>query len=355
MKILSDAGFLIGDDVNQSNIKSLSKMVESDNISHAYLFYGNSMELLLKLALEFAAAINCPDNGCGRCLICRNTLKGIYPDVLIVEPEGSVLRIEEIKKLQRFMGLSSYNKGKKICIIKECELMNAEAANRLLKTLEDPPDNDSVFILLTEEISAMLPTVVSRCLVYSWDLRLDADISKDSDFKMIDKYLNEGIKNMLIPRELQDKNPAVPLNLTLRLIELLKKMEAAVKADLEKEFMEFDKSNFDKSDFAKYIEILKSKHKRKISKFHNLAMGRIFDIISAWLEDILAVKYGAGEEGLNFEKNYNFIYRNIESVRIEGIFELMEIIKRNKSYSVYSVNSELALDNIFLKFQGIFI
>jgi DNA polymerase III subunit delta' len=355
MNILGNADFLIRDDVNQSNINSLSRMVESDNISHAYLFYGNSMELLLKLALVFAAAINCPDNGCGKCLICRNTLRGVYPDVLIVEPEGSVMRIEEIKRLQRFMGLSSYNKGKKICIIKECELMNLEASNRLLKTLEDPPDDNSVFILLAEEISAIIPTVVSRCLVYGWDLRLDVDNNKGADFKIIDKYLNEGIKNMIIAGELQSKNYVVSLNLTLKIIEMLKKMEAAVRADLEKEFMEYDKSDFDRSDFARYIEVLKSKHKRRISKFHNLAMSRIFDIISAWLEDVLSVIYGAGEEGLNFKNNYNFIHSNIKSVRIEDIFRLMEIIDRNKSYSGYSVNSELALDNIFLKFQNIFI
>ena len=165
MKMLQNFDFLIDDDVNQSSMKSLSKMIESDNISHAYLFYGNNIELLFKIALEFSASINCADKGCGKCLICKNTIKGVYPNILIVEPEGNIMRIEEIVKLQKFMGLTSYNPGKKVCIIKESELMNQEAANRLLKTLEDPPDNSSIFILLTEDVSLMLPTVVSRCLV----------------------------------------------------------------------------------------------------------------------------------------------------------------------------------------------
>jgi len=354
MNLLGNIDFLIRDDTNQSNIKMLSKMLKSDNISHAYLFYGNSIELLLRLSLEFAASINCPDNGCGSCLICRNTVKGVYPNILVVEPEGNILRIEEVARLQKFMGLSSYNPGRKICIIKECELMNQEAANRLLKTLEDPPDDNSIFILLTEDISIMLPTVVSRCLVYSWNFKFDECSQNKADFEMIEKYLSEGIKKMLTIERDQARTSIIPLNLTLRLVEILKKIEAAVRADLEKEFTEIKKSDFDKSDINKYIEILKSKHKRKIAKFHNLAISRIFGIISAWLEDILAVKFRAGEKSLNFKDNYSFICRDIENVKIEKIFKLMEVIKENKSYLNYSINSELALDNIFLKFQDIY-
>ncbi|MFA5014752.1 MAG: DNA polymerase III subunit delta' C-terminal domain-containing protein [Actinomycetota bacterium] len=352
MKILEDIDFLTEDNVNQSNIKLLSKMIESGNISHAYLFYGNNTELLYRLALDFAASINCPQKGCGNCVVCRNVVKGVYPNVLIIEPEGNVLRIEEIARLQKFMGLSSYIPGKKICIIKEAELMNQEAGNRLLKTLEDPPDENSIFLLLTEDISVMLPTVVSRCLVYNWNFKFDEDARGKADFEVMDKYLDEGIKSIL--RGDQGGTPAVAIDLTLRVIEILKKMEAAVKTDLEKDFFELKRSDFEKSDISKYMEILKSKHKRKISKFHNLGISRVFDIISAWLEDILAVKLGAGQEGLNFSNNYSFIGKYAGDVRIEKIFELIETVEGNRGYLNYSINSELALDNIFLQFQNIY-
>ena len=354
MKMLQNFDFLIDDDVNQSSMKSLSKMIESDNISHAYLFYGNNIELLFKIALEFSASINCADKGCGKCLICKNTIKGVYPNVLIVEPEGNIMRIEEIVKLQKFMGLTSYNPGKKVCIIKESELMNQEAANRLLKTLEDPPDNSSIFILLTEDVSLMLPTVVSRCLVYGWNFRFEENNRNKTDFEVIDKYLNEDIKNILVYGENRGGINVMSLNLTLKIIEVLKKMEAAVKIDLEKEFIEIKKSDFDKSYINKYIEVLKSNHKRRIGKFHNSAISRIFDIISAWLEDIIAVKFGAGEGSLNYKKNYSFISKNVKNVKIEKIFKLMKVIEENRGYLNYSINSELALDNIFLQFQDIY-
>jgi DNA polymerase III subunit delta' len=354
MKALQNFDFLIDDDINQSNIRSLSRMVESGSISHAYLFYGNNIELLLRIALEFSASINCENNGCGKCLICKNTIKGVYPDVLIVEPGGNIMRIEEIAKLQRFMGLTSYNPGKKICIIKESELMNQEAANRLLKTLEDPPGDSSIFILLTEDISVMLPTVVSRCLVYGWNFRFEEKGVGKSDFEVMDKYLDEGIRNILAGGEQGGKATLISLDLTLKITEILKKMEAAFKSDLEKELDEIRKNDFDKVYMNKYIEVLKSKHRRKLGKFHNLAISRIFDIISAWLEDIVVASSGAGEESLNYKKNYSFISKNVKNVKIEKIFKLMKLIEENRSYLNYSINSELALDNIFLQFQDIY-
>jgi len=284
-------------------------------------------------------------------------MKGIYSNVLVVEPEGNILRIEEIARLQRFMSLSSYNPGKKICIIKESELMNLEAANRLLKTLEDPPDIDSIFILLTEDISAVIPTIVSRCLVYNWNFEFSEDVLGKADFAIMKKYLDEGIKNIIKlqtgQHNVQQKASVASIDLTLRLIKILKKIEAGIKADLEKEFDKIKKSDFDKSYINKYIEILKSRHKRKLNKFYNLGISRVFDIISAWIEDIITVKLGAKKESLNFSKNYFFIDENIRSVKIDEIFKLIETIEGNRSYLNYSINSELALDNIFLQFQNI--
>ncbi len=353
MNLFENIDFLSEDSTNQSNIRLLTGMINSGKISHAYLFCGNDMNLLSKLALIFAASVNCPDKGCGDCLICRNTLKGVYPNVLIIEPEGNILRIEEIARLQRFAGLSSYNQGKKICIIKESELMNLPAGNRLLKTLEDPPDDDSIFILLTEDTSMMLPTVISRCLVFNWNFEFQEEAPQRADFEVIEKYMDEGIKNMLGHNGSNGSTSALSIDLSLRLIEILKKVETAVKSDQEKEIDEIKRSDFDRSDIRRYVDVLKLRNKRKIAKFHNLGMSRIFDIISAWLEDILAVKSGAGEKTMNFPKNYFFIENEIKNVDMDKIFDLIKVIEKNRNYLNYSINSELALDNIFLQLQNI--
>ena len=114
MGLLENLDFLTEDTANQSNARLLSSMVDNNSISHAYLFSGNDMGLLYGLATRFAASINCIKNGCGSCIVCQNTLKGVYSNILTIEPEGNFLRKEEVVEIQRFMNLNSYNPVKEI-------------------------------------------------------------------------------------------------------------------------------------------------------------------------------------------------------------------------------------------------
>ncbi|MBN2073310.1 MAG: hypothetical protein JW770_05135 [Actinobacteria bacterium] len=350
MKIynLDSLDFFEEDIKNQSNRKLLNGSLSTGSISHAYLFTGNSMDLLYNLALAFSASINCPGGGCGTCSICKATFKGVYPDMIVVEPEGSILIKEEIMKLQNFMSLTSSGPGKKICIIKEAELINPAASNRLLKTLEDPPDEDSVFILLAEDISMMLPTVVSRCLVYSWNFKISQDMTGGEDFSILEKILDAGIKSII---EKRGKPGSVGVDLTIRILEIIKKMEAGVKSSLDREVDRIKESSYEQPDIKKYVDTIKSKNIRKMAKFRKLGMGKVFDIISAWLEDILAVGLGATEESLNFKHNWFFINKMVKNVKIEKIFHILGNVERNRSNLHYSVNPEIALDSIFLQIQ----
>jgi len=349
MRIFQELDFLTDSSANQSNIELLSGMVRDGHVSHAYLFTGTNTSQLYRLALSFAAGINCREGGCGHCSICDNTLKGVHPNLLVVEPEGNILRVEEITGLQRFIGMSAYGPGRKICIIKEAELMNAEAGNRLLKTLEDPPDPDSVFILLTEDISVMLPTIVSRCLVYKWDLEFEEDTEEAKEFQVLEKYISDGIKEMMI----SDGISTSLMDLSLKILELLKKMEAGIKSGLDKEIADIKESGYAREDIDRYIKVLKSRHKRQLSKFNKLGISRVFDIISAWLEDMISVNMGAGREDINFEKNYNYINNRLKGLNAVKILKTMEDIEENRMHLGYSLNTELALDSIFLKVKGL--
>jgi len=84
-----------------------------------------------------------------------------------------------------------------------------------------------------------------------------------------------------------------------------------------------------------------------------LGINRVFDIITAWLEDILSVKSGADLTVLNYSLNYEIIVKNVKFVKIEKIFKLLEIIENNRNYLKYSIYPELALDNIFLQMQNL--
>ena len=349
MKIFQELDFIADSNINRSNMEILSGMIRDGHVSHAYLFTGSNTGQLYRLALSFAAGINCHEGGCGHCIICDNTLKGVHPNLLVVEPEGNILRVEEITGLQRFIGMSAYGPGRKICIVKEAELMNAEAGNRLLKTLEDPPDPDSVFILLTEDISVMLPTVVSRCLVYKWDLELEEDPDERKEFQILEKYISDGIKEMMIADEVSTSL----MDLSLKILELLKKMETGIKTSLDREIADIRESGYAADDIDRYIKVLKSRHKRQLSKFNKLGISRVFDIISAWLEDIISIKMGADRESLNFEKNFNFINNRLKGLNTANILKTMENIEENRMHLGYSLNTELALDSIFLKVKSL--
>jgi len=341
--------FITENNVNQSNIGFLSGMVKNDCISHAYLFAGNNVNQLYRLALSFAVAINCKDGGCGKCSICSNTLKGLHPNILVIEPEGNILRAEEIVYLQRFIGMTASGPGRKICIIKESELMNTESGNRLLKTLEDPPDPESVFILLTEDIQAMLPTIVSRCLVYKWNFEFEEVHENKKKFRVLEKYIDDGVKEMMIDKKLKGSL----LDLSLRIREILKKMESRIKVGLGKEIDTIRQSGYSPEDIDRYIKVLKSRHKRQLSKFNKLGISRVFDIISAWLEDIISVNMGASREELNFERNYNFIKNRLKDLNIIDILKTIETIEENRMHLGYSLNIEVALDNIFLQVKSL--
>jgi hypothetical protein len=88
-----------------------------------------------------------------------------------------------------------------------------------------------------------------------------------------------------------------------------------------------------------------------MNKFTNLGINIVFDIITAWLEDILAVSRGASREAINIPDNFDFIVENFRQLDSASAFGLMDIIEKNRKYLKYSIYPELSLDNIFLQLK----
>jgi len=117
-------------------------------------------------ARAFAQAVNCTgeEPPCGVCLSCRRIASGIHPDVRIVQAEGASIKIDQIRELQREAALSPVEGRRRVYIIRQIELATTEAANCLLKTLEEPSAR-VILILTTGDRDALLPTIVSRCQI----------------------------------------------------------------------------------------------------------------------------------------------------------------------------------------------
>lgn len=348
--LLDSIDFLQKNNRNTANLKILRRSLETGNLSHAYLFCGSSIEHLSKLALFFASSANCEQNGCGTCNICSNTLKEIYSNLLVIEADGIILTKEKVVELQKFASMSAHSMGKKICIVKEVELMNKEASNRFLKTLEDPPDANSIFILLSEDLSGILPTVVSRCSVFEWDFIYESGDDGKIDNYLFANKLDDGIRKILSTNH---SNPVFVLALSMDLIDVLKQASLTKDIDWQELISKIKSTGATAGEIKKIEEKIKAKNKRKADKYYNLGINNVFDIISAWLEDIIAVRLGASREVLNNGENYSIIKETAVDLKIEKAFKLLEDIENTRNYLKYSIYTELALDNILLKLQGL--
>lgn len=162
-------------------IRLLTALLKKGTIPHALLFTGIEGVGKLNAALAFAMACNCtaqmqnaesrvgnekiiqnPTDPCGACRSCRKIKSGNHPDIIIIEPYGPLIRIDQIRALCHTLAMKPYEARLRVVIISEAQAMNPEAGNALLKVLEEPPDR-TILILTATQTSDLLPTIVSRC------------------------------------------------------------------------------------------------------------------------------------------------------------------------------------------------
>lgn len=146
-------------------IAVLRNALWNDRIPQAYLFSGYEGVGKKFSASMLAKALNCrekEDDACDTCVSCHKIDSGNHPDVRIIEPEGQFIKIDQIREMQRDVGYKPFEGKRKVYIVDHAETMRPEAANALLKTLEEP-SADCLIILVTANVYALLPTVVSRC------------------------------------------------------------------------------------------------------------------------------------------------------------------------------------------------
>lgn len=166
-------------DWNIAGHTSIRKILETQftaqDFSHAYIFSGPKHVGKHALAIQLAASQLCArkdqSTPCRTCTSCVQVEKNMHPDLLVVDvlENKKSISIDQVVALQSKLLLKSNSNTLRFCIIPEAELLSIEAANRLLKFLEEPP-RYVVFVLITPSLQALLPTIQSRCQLFRFTI-----------------------------------------------------------------------------------------------------------------------------------------------------------------------------------------
>ena len=149
-------------------VRLLKRHIADERVRHAYLFVGPESIGKRTLARKFAQALSCERANplgelCGECRACRLIFDGTFPDLDILAPDPTI-QVDDVRGLQRRLALSPYEGPWRIALLENFHNASISAANAMLKTLEEPPDQ--VVLLLTAVAQEqLLSTVVSRCEV----------------------------------------------------------------------------------------------------------------------------------------------------------------------------------------------
>ena len=236
----------------------LNKSLNNNTVLHSYMFVGDNGVGKRILAEQFAKMILCEDysnHECGKCKSCIEFDGGNNPDYSLIEPDGKIIKIEQIRQLQTTVIEKPINSGKKIYIIDDADLMTKEAQNCLLKTLEEPPDY-IVIILIVNNENKILTTIKSRCMKIYFEKIEDEKIKEFLKDNCDIENVNENILRMcdgsigkcfLIKDKLEDYNELDKIFLNVKNMSIIQFLNAS-------EILYKNKDNID--EYLAYINVI---------------------------------------------------------------------------------------------------
>jgi len=145
---------------HEKQLVALERDIKDKSLSHAYLFAGPEKVGKFTVAKKLAHILQCPNNFCHTCPTCKQITKGGHPDTMEMRNDGTSIKIEQVRDLIARLHMTTSG-NYKVFLAEDIERMTPEAANCLLKTLEDPPPQ-VIFIFTTTNVREVLPTIVSR-------------------------------------------------------------------------------------------------------------------------------------------------------------------------------------------------
>lgn len=320
------------DIIGQEQIKDhLTHAIEQGKISHAYVINGERFSGKEFIANVFAMALQCehPDGvePCQQCHSCKQALSGNQPDIIRVTHEKpNTIGVDDIRtQLNTDIAIKPYSSPRKIYIIQEGEKMTAQAQNALLKTLEEPPAY-AVILILTTNVDALLPTILSRCVV------LNMKPVRDD---LVKKYLME---------ELQIPDYKANVCVAFARGNLGKARQLASSE-------EFDHIKEEAVSMLKYVQDMEINEMlaavKKIQEY-KFDVEDYLDILAIWYRDVLMFKATNDANHLIFKEEIQYIKKCADRCAYEGIEDILKALDKAKSRLKANVNFELTMELLLM-------
>ena len=320
------------DIIGQEQIKDhLTHAIEQGKISHAYVINGERFSGKEFIANVFAMALQCehPDGvePCQQCHSCKQALSGNQPDIIRVTHEKpNTIGVDDIRtQLNTDIAIKPYSSPRKIYIIQEGEKMTAQAQNALLKTLEEPPAY-AVILILTTNVDALLPTILSRCVV------LNMKPVRDD---LVKKYLME---------ELQIPDYKANVCVAFARGNLGKARQLASSE-------EFDHIKEEAVSMLKYVQDMEINEMlaavKKIQEY-KFDVEDYLDILAIWYRDVLLFKATNDANHLIFKEEIQYIKKCADRCAYEGIEDILKALDKAKSRLKANVNFELTMELLLI-------
>lgn len=322
------------DIVGQEQLKEhLQNAIAMNKVSHAYIINGERNAGKEFIARVFAMALQCEKKEaepCGECHSCKQALSNNQPDIIYISHEKpNTIGVEDIRaQINNDIVIKPYSSPRKIYIVNEGEKMTPQAQNALLKTLEEPPEY-AVIVILTNNVEALLPTVLSRCVVLNMKPVSDA---------LVKKYLME-----------QLGVPDYKANICVAFAR-----GNIGKAKLLASSEEFEKVKDEAISLVKNIndmeihEIVKAI--KKISEY-KFDVNDYLDILMAWYRDVLFFKATKDVNSLVFKEEIQQIMRVSDRSTYEGIETIVNALQSAKKRLEANVNFDLTMELLLLAIQ----
>jgi DNA polymerase-3 subunit delta' len=323
------AGFQ--DIIGQDRIKEhLRSALSTGKVSHAYILNGEKSSGKEFIAKVFAMALQCEKGGvepCQECRSCRQALSGNQPDIIrVIHEKPNTISVDDIREqVNSDVGVKPYSSARKVYIINEAEKMTAQAQNALLKTLEEPPEY-AVLLLLTANVDALLPTILSRCVQLNM---------KPAPDMLVRKYLCEQL-------QVPDYKAEVCVAFARGNVGRAKALASSEDFEnIKAEALSLLKYIQD-MDLGEIIDAVKrvTEYKVEIQDY--------LDLCAVWYRDVLLFKATNDVNHLIFREEIQALRRTAQQSSYEGIERIIRGLDSARRRLDANVNFELVMELLML-------